>query len=605
MCGIVGYIGKNEALLNLKSKIKLLEYRGYDSSGLCVIDPGTNSFYIKKTIGTIDKIKNLKKVDSSVGISHTRWATHGKINKTNAHPQLSQNSKISIVHNGIVENYQDLKLFLIKNGYKFNSETDTEVISNLIEFFLKKYDIKESLKRTLKEIDGSSSIVGINLDQPEKIFIMKKGNSGGLVISENNKNEKIISSDPTIINGFAESYRYLVDSEIAFLDDNKIDFIVEAPGKNNREIKLENGNSQIHNDVYQYKMEEEIFYQPTAIDNLENNYLELIVEKLENSNLNFKNIKRIIILGMGSSYNAGYVGVHYFENITKIQSEIINASEFIDSGKIISDKDLVIGITQSGETAETIKALEYAKVKNAKTLAIVEKSISQASIISDVTVNIGSGPEYAVASTKTFTSTTISLYIISKYLLSKSQGKNLNEKKLKFEINSLNNRIKNLLKNTDRLKEISKKLSNLEHILFLGRDIMYPIAMEGALKMKEVCYIHAEAYPAGEMKHGVNALIGKNMPSLVMAPSGKSFNKMVSTVNEIRARDGEVIGILDMADNEINSLLSNYLIIDNFNYYLDIVLYTINLQLISFYTSLILKINPDRPRNLAKTVTVE
>ena len=605
MCGIVGYIGKNEALLNLKSKIKLLEYRGYDSSGLCVIDPGTNSFYIKKTIGTIDKIKNLKKVDSSVGISHTRWATHGKINKTNAHPQLSQNSKISIVHNGIVENYQDLKLFLIKNGYKFNSETDTEVISNLIEFFLKKYDIKESLKRTLKEIDGSSSIVGINLDQPEKIFIMKKGNSGGLVISENNKNEKIISSDPTIINGFAESYRYLVDSEIAFLDDNKIDFIVEAPGKNNREIKLKNDNSQIHNDVYQYKMEEEIFYQPTAIDNLENNYLELIVEKLENSNLNFKNIKRIIILGMGSSYNAGYVGVHYFENITKIQSQIINASEFIDSGKIISDKDLVIGITQSGETAETIKALEYAKVKNAKTLAIVEKSISQASIISDVTVNIGSGPEYAVASTKTFTSTTISLYIISKYLLSKSQGKNLNEKKLKFEINSLNNRIKNLLKNTDRLKEISKKLSNLEHILFLGRDIMYPIAMEGALKMKEVCYIHAEAYPAGEMKHGVNALIGKNMPSLVMAPSGKSFNKMVSTVNEIRARDGEVIGILDMADNEINSLLSNYLIIDNFNYYLDIVLYTINLQLISFYTSLILKINPDRPRNLAKTVTVE
>ena len=605
MCGIVGYIGKNEALLNLKSKIKLLEYRGYDSSGLCVIDSRTNSFYIKKTIGTIDKIKNLKKVDSSVGISHTRWATHGKINKTNAHPQLSQNSKISIVHNGIVENYQDLKLFLIKNGYKFNSETDTEVISNLIEFFLKKYDIKESLKRTLKEIDGSSSIVGINLGQPEKIFIMKKGNSGGLVISENNKNEKIISSDPTIINGFAESYRYLVDSEIAFLDDNKIDFIVEAPGKNNREIKLENGNSQIYNDVYQYKMEEEIFYQPTAIDNLENNYLELIVEKLENSNLNFKNIKRIIILGMGSSYNAGYVGVHYFENITKIQSQIINASEFIDSGKIISDKDLVIGITQSGETAETIKALEYAKVKNAKTLAIVEKSISQASIISDVTVNIGSGPEYAVASTKTFTSTTISLYIISKYLLSKSQGKNLNEKKLKFEINSLNNRIKNLLKNTDRLKEISKKLSNLEHILFLGRDIMYPIAMEGALKMKEVCYIHAEAYPAGEMKHGVNALIGKNMPSLVMAPSGKSFNKMVSTVNEIRARDGEVIGILDIADNEINSLLSNYLIIDNFNYYLDIVLYTINLQLISFYTSLILKINPDRPRNLAKTVTVE
>ncbi len=605
MCGIVGYIGKNDALLNLKNKIKLLEYRGYDSSGLCVIDSKTNDFFIKKTIGTIDKIKNLKRIKSSVGISHTRWATHGKINEINAHPQLSQNNKISIVHNGIVENYQDLKLFLIKNGYKFISETDTEVIANLIEHFLKKYDIKESLKKTLKEIEGSSSIVGINLDQPKKIFIMKKGNSGGLVISENHNNEKIISSDPTIINGFADSYRYLVDNEIAFLGDNEITFITKVPGKNNRKIKLENENLQTYNEIYQHKMEEEIYYQPKAIDNLKNNYLKLIVEKLENSKLNFKNIKRIMILGMGSSYNAGSIGAYYFENISKIQSQVINASEFIDSGKIVNKNDLVVGITQSGETAETIRALEYAKNKNAKTLAIVEKSVSQASIISDVTVNIGSGPEYAVASTKTFTSTTISLYIISKYLLSKTQNKNLNNKRMKFEINSLNKRIKNLLKNTNKIKEVSKKLSKLDHILFLGRDIMHPIAMEGALKMKEVCYIHAEAYPAGEMKHGVNALIGKNMPSLVMVPSGKSFNKMVSTVNEIRARDGEVIGILDIEDNEINSLLSDYLIIESFNSYLDIVLYTINLQLISFYTSLILKINPDRPRNLAKTVTVE
>ena len=604
MCGIVGYIGKNDALINLKSKIKLLEYRGYDSSGLCVIDSKTNNFYIKKTVGTIDKIEDLKMIESSVGISHTRWATHGKINKKNAHPQLSQNNMISLVHNGIVENYQEIKLFLIKNGYKFKSETDTEVISNLIEFFLKKYDIEESLKKTLNKIEGSSSIVGINIKQPEKIFIMKKGNSGGLIISENN-NEKIISSDPTIINGFADSYRYLVDNEIAFLSNNEVNFIVESPGKHNRKIKLESDNFQSLNDIYQHKMEEEIFYQPKAIDNLKNNFLKLIIEKLEHSNLNFKKIKRIIILGMGSSYNAGYIGAYYFENIPKIQSQIINASEFIDSGKIINENDLVIGITQSGETAETIKALEYAKNKKAKTLTIVEKSASQASIISDVTVNIGSGPEYAVASTKTFTSTTVSLYIIAKYLLSKIQSKVLKDEEIIKEINLLNKRIKNLLKNTNKIKEISKNLSHLGHILFLGRDIMYPIAMEGALKMKEVCYIHAEAYPAGEMKHGVNALIGKNMPSLIMAPSGKSFNKMVSTVNEIRARDGDVIGILDVENNEINSLLSNYLIIDSFNYYLDTVLYTISLQLLSFYTSLILKINPDRPRNLAKTVTVE
>ena len=505
MCGIVGYIGKNDALINLKSKIKLLEYRGYDSSGLCVVDSKTNNFYIKKTVGTIDKIKDLKKIESFVGISHTRWATHGKINEKNAHPQLSQNSMISIVHNGIVENYQEIKLLLIEKGYIFKSETDTEVISNLIEFFLKKYDIEESLKKTLNKIEGSSSIVGINIKQPEKIFIMKKGNSGGLVISENNNNEKIISSDPTIINGFADSYRYLVDNEIAFMDNNEVNFIFEAPGKNDRKVKFESNNFQSLNDIYQYKMEEEIFYQPKAINNLKNNYLKLIIEKLENSNLNFKKIKRIIILGMGSSYNAGYIGAYYFENISKIQSQIINASEFIDSGKIINEKDLVIGITQSGETAETIKALEYAKNKKAKTLAIVEKSVSQASIISDITVNIGSGPEYAVASTKTFTSTTISLYILAKYLLSKTQSKLLKHEEITKEINLLNKRINDLLKNTNKIKEISKNLSHLGHILFLGRDIMYPVAMEGALKMKEVCYIHAEAYPAGEMKHGVNA----------------------------------------------------------------------------------------------------
>ena len=207
MCGIVGYIGKNDALLNLKSKIKLLEYRGYDSSGLCVIDSKTKDFYIRKTVGTIDKIENLKKIESSVGISHTRWATHGKINEKNAHPQLSQNSIISLVHNGIVENYQDIKLLLIENGYKFKSETDTEVICNLIEFFLKKYDIKESLKKTLDKIEGSSSIVGINIKQPEKIFIMKKGNSGGLVISENNEKEK--EGDSWVSAGLRESPRSL------------------------------------------------------------------------------------------------------------------------------------------------------------------------------------------------------------------------------------------------------------------------------------------------------------------------------------------------------------------------------------------------------------
>ena len=308
---------------------------------------------------------------------------------------------------------------------------------------------------------------------------------------------------------------------------------------------------------------------------------------------------------MGSSFNAGYIGSYYFENQSKIPSQIINASEFIDSGKIIQATDLVIGITQSVETAETIKALEYAKNKKAKTIAVVEKSSSQASIISDLTINIGSGSEYAVASTKTFTSTTISLYILSKYIYSKNQNIDFDHNEIVEELEELNDKVALILNDQYKIKEISKEFSKLKHILFLGRDIMYPVAMEGALKMKEVCYIHAEAYPAGEMKHGVNALIGEKMPSLVMAPTGISFNKMLSTINEIKARDGEVIGLTDNDSNEFTSLLSNYLIIDSYNYNLDVILYSINLQLLSFYTSLLLKINPDRPRNLAKTVTVE
>ena len=605
MCGIVGYIGKRNALSNLKSKIKLLEYRGYDSSGFSVYDPENNNFYIKKTIGTIDRIKDIKEIESSIGIAHTRWATHGKINKTNAHPQLSQNNEISLVHNGIIENYQDLKNDLKKNGYKFKSETDTEVISNLIEFFLKNNNLSSSLEKTIDKIEGSSSIVGTYIKEPNKIFIIKKGNSGGLVISENNKKEKIISSDPSILKDFSTNYRYLIDGEIAVLDHKKISFVKEAPGKEKREIKLKNEDYQNIDEIYQYKMEEEIFFQPKAIENLQRNYKDLIINKFEDSKINFKKINRILIVGMGSSYNAGYIGSYYFENISKIQSQIINASEFIDSGKNVDSNDLVIGITQSGETAETIKAIEHAKNNNALTMSIVEKSASQASIISDLSVNIGTGPEYAVASTKTFTSTTISLYIISKYLSSKKRNENFNDKEIVRNLDLIIKKMKSILTDQSKIKEISNRLSKLDHILFLGRDIMYPIAMEGALKMKEVCYIHAEAYPAGEMKHGVNALIGKNMPSLIMAPSGKSYNKMISTINEIRARDGEVIGIIDQNSDELSLLLSDYLIIDKFNYELDIILYILNLQLISFYISLKLKNNPDRPRNLAKTVTVE
>ena len=603
MCGIVGYIGKESASKILIDLTRSLEYRGYDSAGIAIYDKKEDKFLIKKTTGTVDKIKEevLNEIDGTTGISHTRWATHGKINNKNAHPQISSNNKILIVHNGIVENYQEIKNDLVKNGYGFTSETDSEIIANLIEFNLKKLNLKDALNKTIDSITGSSSIVGINRDNPNDIFLIKKGNSGGLVISENTSGEKIICSDPTIITEFSTSYRYLVNDEVAIISKDKNDFIREKKEPNKRVVDIKTNTILEDDKTYQYKMEEEIFYQKKSIKRIIDNKNDLILKNLDESNIEFKNIKRVLVIGMGSSFNAGLLGSYYFESISSLKSETINASEFIDSKRIIDSNDLVIGVTQSGETAETIKALEYAKSMGAKTISVTEKNISQASIISDANVNIGCGPEYAVASTKTFTSTVLTLYITSIYL-----SKNTNDKKeLEDNILGLDLKIESILLDTKNTQEIAKILSSKKHILYLGRGIMYPIALEGALKMKEVCYIHSEGYAAGEMKHGVNALIGNNMPSVVISPQNETYSKMISTINEIQARDGEVIGLIDKDDENTAKLLSNYLTIESHNFYLDPILYAIQLQLVSLYSSLRLKINPDRPRNLAKTVTVE
>jgi len=603
MCGIVGYIGKESASKILIDLTRSLEYRGYDSAGIAIYDKKEDKFLIKKTTGTVDKIKQevLNAIDGTTGISHTRWATHGKINNKNAHPQISSNNKILVVHNGIVENYQEIKNDLVKNGYDFTSETDSEIIANLIEFNLKKLNLKDALNKTIDSITGSSSIVGINRDNPNDIFLIKKGNSGGLVISENTSGEKIICSDPTIITEFSTSYRYLVDDEVAIISKDKNDFIREKKDPDKRVVDIKTNTILEDDKTYQYKMEEEIFYQKKSIKRIIDNKNDLIIKNLDESNIEFKNIKRVLVIGMGSSFNAGLLGSYYFESISSLKSETINASEFIDSKRIIDDNDLVIGVTQSGETAETIKALEYAKSMGAKTISVTEKNISQASIISDANVNIGCGPEYAVASTKTFTSTVLTLYITSIYL-----SKNIKDKKeLEDNILGLDSKIESMLLDTKNTKEIAKILSSKEHILYLGRGIMYPIALEGALKMKEVCYIHSEGYAAGEMKHGVNALIGNDMPSVVISPPDETYSKMISTINEIQARNGEVIGLIDNDDVSANKLLSNYLTIESHNFFLDPILYVIQLQLISLYSSLRLKINPDRPRNLAKTVTVE
>ena len=608
MCGIIGYLGSNNAPSKLEKYLKALEYRGYDSAGIAVYNEDEKKIKVKKTIGTIDnisyEIKN--EINGNIGIAHTRWATHGKINIENTHPHISTDKKIVLVHNGILENYIAIKNELKKEGYNFYSETDSEVLVKLIEFNLKENDLSSSLNNVLKKITGSSTIVGMHEDHPGSIFIIKKGNSGGLIICQNKDGDKIISSDPSIVSDFASSYRYLVDNEIALITKDKNDFIIEESDPKSREVPIKN-NTLIHDESdYQFKMEEEIFYQPKALRRLINEKKSLIIDKLESSSLNLKNVNRILLVGMGSSFHSALLGSMYFEEVSNIKSEAVNSSEFVETKKVIGLNDLVIGITQSGETAETIKALEFAKLKGAATLAVVEKNMSQASIICEATVNIGTGPEYSVASTKTFTSSVIALYIISVIVAEKKEFvSNKSIEKYYKVLESLPSSIEYILNNSEAIKKIVENLSTQEHILYLGRGLFYPIALEGALKMKEVCYIHAEGYPAGEMKHGVNALIGDKMPSIVLSPKNSTYSKMISTINEIKARDGDIIGIVNDSDNEITTLLTKHLTIKSIDKLLDPILFVIPLQLISYYCSLRLKINPDRPRNLAKTVTVE
>ncbi len=599
MCGIVGYIGERESVPILLNGLKKLEYRGYDSAGLCILNK--EGLKIIKKKGRISELENVPQINflsGKMGIAHTRWATHGEPNETNAHPHFDCKGQIAIVHNGIIENYSSLKKLLKEEGHKIISDTDSEVISHLIEKFYSG-NLEEAVVKTLNLIEGTFGLVIIH-NKENKLVVARKGSPIIIGIGEK---EMFVASDVPAILEHTNKVVYLKDNEIAVLEKDNF-YIKNLEGefvdKKVEEIKwtidqLEKGN-------FNHFMLKEIFEQPVSIKNtlrgrIDNGKIKITL------NLNPREIRRIILVACGTSWHSALIGKFLIEKFAKIPAEVDYASEFRYRNPLVSREDLVVGISQSGETADTLGAIREAKSKGAKTVGIINVVGSTISREVDSGIYLHAGPETGVASTKAFTSQVISLILLALYL---AQEKGLNNNKhIINELISIPDKIERILEKSNDIKSLSQNFKNSRNFLYFGRGINFPVALEGALKLKEISYIHAEGYPSAEMKHGPIALIDKEMPVVFLATNNNLLPKIVSNMQEIKSRGGKIISILNNKTNEA-SKLSDYIIeIPETIEELSPVLNVIPLQLLAYHIADLKGLDIDKPRNLAKSVTVE
>ena len=601
MCGIIGYIGNRKAVPVLLYGLQRLEYRGYDSSGIAVVSDG--KLIVEKKVG---KIKDLhehlweKNINGSVGIGHTRWATHGGVCEENAHPHISQSKKFAVVHNGIIENYLDLKEELEKKGYKFVSETDTEVIAHLFED-LYNGDLLNTALEVAKKLEGAYAVGVISIEEPDKIVAIKKGSP--LVIGVG-KDENFIASDIPAVLEYTKDFITLDDGEIALITKDSVKIYDLEGNEKKKEILHINWNiSLAEKGGYKHFMEKEINEQPKTVNDTISGYLSHSHDELFNILLN---TDRLYIIACGTSYNAGLIGKFWLEKFAKIPVEVDYASEYRYRDKIITEKTTILGISQSGETADTRFALLDAKKEGAKTIALVNVIGSSLSRESDYVLYTYCGPEIGVAATKTFTAQLTVLFLLSIQLGLKKGviSKDIYENYLN-ELFKIPNKIENILKHSNHIKDISYKYMNASDFLFLGRNINYPVALEGALKLKEISYIHAEGYPAGEMKHGPIALIDEKMPVLCVAPKDKFHEKMFSNIQEVKARKGKVISVITDDESDIKSIADDIITVPKTVDELYPLLTVVPLQLLAYHIATLLGKDVDQPRNLAKTVTVE
>ena len=606
MCGIVGYIGNNKAIPILIDGLKKLEYRGYDSSGLSTIEK--NEISVTKDIG---RVKNLEKLlenlnsDSTIGIAHTRWATHGKPSKINSHPHMDNTEKFSVVHNGIIENYADIKRFLMDNGYKFLSETDTEVIPNLISYYYEQEkDLLKAVNLACKDLEGSYAIEVLCEYEPDKMIVAKKDSP--LVIGTSPDSNYIASDIPAILS-YTKKFYLLEDNEIVEVYRDKLNFYNSNLEKVDKTVETITWDaSAIEKNGYEDYMLKEINEQVVSIR--ETIGFKLNKEKIELDNINFtkdylSNINKIYIVACGTAMHAGLAVKPIFENLCNIPVEVDMASEFRYRNPLINSQTLAIFISQSGETADTIQALKLAKKKGATTLAISNVIGSSITRESDIYIYTHAGPEIAVASTKAYTAQVVLLNIIALYFAQVLELIGIDAiSEFKKEILSLPSKVEETLKVSENAKKLAKDIYEVKDAFFIGRGIDYPVAMEGSLKLKEISYIHSEAYAGGELKHGPIALIENDFPVIGIITDDKLLDKSISNLQEVISRGAKTILV---TNQNINKDFDYIIKIPKINKYLSPILSVIPLQLLSYYISKEKGLDVDKPRNLAKSVTVE
>ncbi len=610
MCGIVGFIGKEDALPFVLNGLKALEYRGYDSAGLAI--GGGRTVRLIKAKGQVKELENLvagRKISGQAGLGHTRWATHGLPNKRNAHPHHDCRREIFIVHNGIIENYKDLRDYLLTKGHQFRSDTDSEVIAHLIEEFLKtEPDISAALFKTLKTIEGAYALAVLFKSEPGKIYAARL--SSPLVIGLG-KGKNVLASDPAAVVGITRRVVYLADGAVAEISADKVkisNFNRKPAPLDVRELEWSLEQAQKGN--FPHFMLKEIFEEPQAVEMSYQGRLKL-KEKLiklgglESVTRKLKKLKRIIIVASGTSYHAGLIGEYYLEELTGIPTEVRSASEFNYRREPFDPHTAVLAISQSGETADTLASVKKAKKHKLLTLGIVNVVGSSIARETDAGVYNHAGPEIGVASTKAFISQLTILFLIAFYLKGLRSKITAADWKLIRELAKMPEKISSVLGQIRQVEKIATRYKDYRNFLFLGRRYHYPLAMEGALKLKEISYIHAEGYGGGEMKHGPIAMIDENFPTIALVPKNGIAEKMYSNIEEIKSRKGPVIAVATEGDSQIARLANDVLYIPAAPEPLQPFLTVIPLQLFAYFVGVKLGFNVDKPRNLAKSVTVE
>ncbi len=611
MCGIVAYVGDRTAYPILIKGLQRLEYRGYDSAGVALINDGLHVYKCKGKVKDLEEHAKGKSITGNIGMGHTRWATHGIPSDTNSHPHISMNGKFVVVHNGIIENYAHLKKGLISRGYTFQSETDTEVLANLIEsiYVEQKVSAEIAVRSALTKVIGAYGLVISCSDEKDKLIAARKGSPLVIGVGEN---EYFLASDATPIVEYTDKVVYMDDEEVAVI--TKDSFTLTNIQNDTKEANIQNVTlsiDEIDKGHYEHFMLKEIYEQPLSIEDtfrgrVTMDHSKIFLGGLTEALPQLLSTKRIIIIACGTSWHAGMVGEYLFEEYARIPVEVEYASEFRYRNPVIQEGDVIIAISQSGETADTLAAIKMAKERGATIVGICNVAGSSIPRETHAGVYTHAGPEIGVASTKAFTSQVTVLSMMA-FLLGKMKGSLAPDNYIHLikELGKIPDKIKKVLESDEYIKKIAETYKDASNALYLGRGNLFPVALEGALKLKEISYIHAEGYPAAEMKHGPIALIDENMPVFVIATKDKSYDKIVSNIQEVKARNGKVIAIVTEGDQTIKKMADHVIEVPDCHEAVAPLLTVIPLQFISYHIAVMRGCNVDQPRNLAKSVTVE